>query len=186
MGLGKTGNFTIESGGQTSGPHDICSQKSRANAHPRTNGQSSHLFGTHLACSWLEMQVPGRQRVEVVINGNQNATNGSTAGRLRPLTVDEALQYSPLTTSVTSGYGIGCRSRSGSLADHFSERIPLPDLGQPQSSLGLIAETERTSLRKLLDRIPKVPPNGDAVDTQVDVLRTGLNSLLDPDHLSEL
>jgi hypothetical protein len=75
------------------------------------NGQPRSRFPNHLACLRLDMQVAGRPRVEAVINGNQKTTNGSSARNLRPLAVDEALQYSPLTTSVTSGYGTSLAPR---------------------------------------------------------------------------
>jgi len=67
-----------------------------------------------------------------------------------------------------------------------SERIPVPGLGQPHTSLGLLAENERTSIRKSLDRRLSLSSNGTAGDTRADVLRKGLNELLDPDELSEL
>ena len=51
------------------------------------------------------MQAPGHPRIEVVINRGSQGINGAETKRLRPLSVDEALQYSPLTTSITSGLG---------------------------------------------------------------------------------
>ena len=74
----------------------------------------------HITCLRLDMQASRRQKVEVVIDGHEKATNGSTAGRLRPLSVDEALQYSPLTTSVTSGYGTSFGRSFHSLTDYPS------------------------------------------------------------------
>lgn len=133
------------------------------------------------------MQVSRRQKVEVVINGAHKATNGSAVGRLRPLTVDEALPYSPLTTSVTSGYGTGVAPRYECSADRFSlERIPLPDLGQPHYLPGLLAETELTSTSKLFDQDTKTGSKWPVANSQVDALRKSLNDVLDPDDLSEL
>jgi hypothetical protein len=133
------------------------------------------------------MQVPGRQRIEVVINGNQKATNGSTVGRLRPLSVDEALQYSPLTTSMTSGYGTSHEPGLSVLRlTIFSERIPVPDLGQLHRSSTLLTENERTSMEKLLTQSTNTFSNGITTNAQVEVLGRGLNDLLDPDDLSEL
>ncbi|KAF7512981.1 hypothetical protein GJ744_011247 [Endocarpon pusillum] len=115
------------------------------------------------------MQAPRGPTVEVIINGNQKATKVSSTGRLRPLSVDEALQYSPLATSLTSGY----------------ERIPVPDLAQPHMSPGLLAENERTSLKRLLDQSTSSLSNGGAANAQAGVWGKALNDLLDPDDLSE-
>ena len=52
------------------------------------------------------MQNQGRQQVEVVIDGGKRFPNGSVEAQMRPLTAYEALQFSPLTTSTTVGYGI--------------------------------------------------------------------------------
>jgi hypothetical protein len=50
------------------------------------------------------MEVPHPPKVEVVINGCGEA-GPAKDGVLRPLSIDEALQYSPFTTSITSGHG---------------------------------------------------------------------------------
>jgi len=55
------------------------------------------------------MQSQRRQDVEVVIpvNGQSRTASGTQNGKLRPLSVQEALQYSPFTTSTTAGHGRG-------------------------------------------------------------------------------
>lgn len=132
------------------------------------------------------MQAPRRPTVEVIINGNQKATKASSTGRLRPLSVDEALQYSPLTTSVTSGYGISLASMVSTPANRLSESIHVPDLAQSHMSPGLLVENERTSLKKLLDLSTNSFANGGAANAKAGVWGNGLSDLLDPDDLSEL
>ncbi len=132
------------------------------------------------------MQAPRRPTVEVIINGNQKATQASSTGRLRPLSVDEALQYSPLTTSVTSGYGTSLANIVSTLANQLSERIPVPDLAQPHTSPALLAENERTSMKKVLEQSTSLFSNGVTSNGQAGVWGNGLSDLLDPDDLSEL
>lgn len=48
-----------------------------------------------------------RPTVQVVINGNGHGqAHGSNERRTRPLAVDEALQYSPMSSSPVFGLGI--------------------------------------------------------------------------------
>ena len=68
----------------------------------------------------------------------------------------------------------------------FTERIPVPELGQPHKPSGLITENERTSLRKLLNHSMSSSPNGTVRNSQVGSLSRDLNDLLAPDDLSEL
>lgn len=52
------------------------------------------------------MQTPRRENVQVVIpaNSRKHTIGGTENGRLRPLSVQEALQYSPFTTSIAAGH----------------------------------------------------------------------------------
>lgn len=71
-------------------------------------------------------------------------------------------------------------------ANQLPERIPVPDLAQPYMSPRLLAENERTSLKRLLDQTTGSFSNGGAANAQAGVWGKGLNDLLDPDDLSEL
>ncbi len=105
------------------------------------------------------MQAPRRQNVEVVIpvNGYTHAyaTNGTPNRRVRPLSVDEALQYSPFTTSVSAGHGTALAPTLGGLRLTIVDvdRIPVPQIGQANSHYSLTTSAERKTVRRSLQEI---------------------------------
>ena len=137
------------------------------------------------------MQNQRRQDVEVVIpvNGPSRATSGTQNGKLRPLSVQEALQYSPFTTSTAAGHGRR-PSRSylaGSETDSLSpDRIPMPQISQATSSPNLTTSAERKSVRRSLEEISRNPTKHQPGPKSLQDVRHNVDMLLDGEALSEL
>jgi hypothetical protein len=136
------------------------------------------------------MQNPKRQNVEVAIpvNAYSRTTSVSQNGRLRPLSVQEALQYSPFTTSTTAGHGAATpwAIYLGLVLTSKPDRIPVPQIGQAATSSSLTTSTERKSIRRSLEEISRNSmknPNG---PKSLQDVRHNVDMLLDGEALPEL
>ncbi|PYH88816.1 sister chromatid cohesion protein Mis4 [Aspergillus ellipticus CBS 707.79] len=109
--------------------------------------------------------------VQVVINGHPQAQDHAPAGQPRrwnrPLAVEEALQYSPMSSSPV--FGLDCILR--------------PDVGRPPNttSINHILQSGRTALSGLNNDIQ----SGREDSTRLETSREYLQQLLDGDQLTE-
>ncbi|EAW11231.1 putative sister chromatid cohesion protein Mis4 [Aspergillus clavatus NRRL 1] len=112
-----------------------------------------------------------RPAVQVVINGRSPAQGHGSGGmpqhRFRPLLVDEALQYSPMSSSPV--FGLDCILR--------------PDVGRPPTttSINHILQSGRTVLNELNTEIQ----SGRDESSRLETSREYLQQLLDGDQLTE-
>lgn len=140
------------------------------------------------------MQAPRGQNVEVVIpvkngHGSAIATNGAQHKRPRPLSVDEALQYSPFTTSVSAGHGrdlTHTASQEHGLMLPPPDRISIPQVGQASSHLSLTTSAERKNIRRTLQDIRANPTNDHNGAKSLQDVGFDVDKLLDGDAISEL
>ncbi|KAL1986340.1 hypothetical protein VTN96DRAFT_6572 [Rasamsonia emersonii] len=112
--------------------------------------------------------------VQVVINGHgqpqaypHGGPNGAQQRHMRPLSVDEALQYSPMTSAPIFGL----------------DSILRPDVGGP-SSTGSIGYSRRAG-RNLLNDLDNETRLGLEKSTQLSTAQEYLQQLLDGDQLTE-
>ncbi|KAF7591110.1 Sister chromatid cohesion protein 2 [Aspergillus hancockii] len=109
--------------------------------------------------------------VQVVINGHPQAQTHGSSGlprrRDRPLSVEEALQYSPMSSSPI--FGLDCILR--------------PDVGRPPNttSINHILQTGRTALNELNGEVS----SGRDESNRLETSREYLQQLLDGDQLTE-
>ncbi|GFF66687.1 hypothetical protein IFM62136_06711 [Aspergillus lentulus] len=109
--------------------------------------------------------------VQVVINGRPQAQGHGSGGvsqrRTRPLSVDEALQYSPMSSAPV--FGLDCILR--------------PDVGRPPTttSINHILQSGRTVLNELNAEIQ----SGHDESSRLETSREYLQQLLDGDQLTE-
>ncbi|KAE8354628.1 sister chromatid cohesion C-terminus-domain-containing protein [Aspergillus coremiiformis] len=109
--------------------------------------------------------------VQVVINGHPQAQVHSSSGipqrRDRPLSVEEALQYSPMSSSPI--FGLDCILR--------------PDVGRPPTttSINHILQSGRTALNELSGEVL----SGRDESSRLETSREYLQQLLDGDQLTE-
>ncbi|KAI9926693.1 Sister chromatid cohesion protein 2 [Aspergillus wentii] len=112
-----------------------------------------------------------RPAVQVVINGHPqaqaHAPNGPPQRRARPLSVDEALQYSPMSSSPV--FGLDCILR--------------PDIGRPSNttSINHILQAGRTAIHDLNSEIQ----SGRDESNRLETSREYLQQLLDGEQLTE-
>ena len=138
-----------------------------------------------------------RPTVQVVINGNghgQAQVHGSTERRTRPLAVDEALQYSPMSSSPVFGLGMSglivlCCLVTTTVADSSFSSLLLdcilrPDVGRPSNttSINHILQAGRSALNQLNSDFE----SGCDESNRFDTSREYIQQLLDPDQLTEL
>ena len=136
------------------------------------------------------MQDPKRHSVEVVIpvNAYSRTTSVSQHGKLRPLSVQEALQYSPFTTSTAAGHGTASpwAIYLGLVLTSTPDRIPVPQIGQATNFSSLTTSAERKSIRRSLEEISRnSTKNLNGPKTLQDV-RHNVDILLDGEALPEL
>ena len=116
-------------------------------------------------------------------------TSGSQNGRLRPLSVQEALQYSPFTTSTTAGHGMALFWKylarlSTDLLN--SDRIPVPQVGLASSSSSLTTSAERKAIRRSLEEISRNSMKHQNGPKSLQDVRHSVEMLLDGEALPEL
>lgn len=136
------------------------------------------------------MQNPKRQNVDVVapVNAYSRATSGSQNGRLRPLSVQEALQYSPFTTSTTAGHGAVTAEATylDLVLTSEADRIPVPQIGQATSFSSLTTSAERKSIRRSLEEISRNSMKNSNGPKSLQDVRHNVDMLLDGEALPEL
>ena len=112
---------------------------------------------------------PHHQAGAIAINGGdpKSTSNGEIfprRSRRRVLNVEEALRFSPLTTSPSTGLGRHSTLQlMGRVTDCFTtERIPLPELGAAHNSSSLISKSDRAQVFKSLEDLkqPQYRSNG--------------------------
>src|SRR2546423_1648291 len=137
------------------------------------------------------MQNPRLQNVEVVlpVNSNNSTPSAGQNGRLRPLSVQEALQYSPFTTSTTLGHGTAPPWRSSrldlTLTKHL-DRIPVPQIGHASSSPNLTTSAELKAVRRSLEEISRNSVKYQNGPKSLQDVRHSVDMLLDGEALPEL
>jgi len=133
-----------------------------------------------------------RPAVQVAINAygqvygpNEQAQQRQT----RPLAVDEALQYSPMSSAPVFGLGTNIlfdQFDIATIADSFSllDCVLRPDIGRPSSttSINHILQAGRSALSDLDSDIR----SGTDEPSRLDTSREYLQQLLDGDQLTEL
>lgn len=124
---------------------------------------------------------------QVVITSQKNMVNGSQTQKRGLLTVDEALKYSPITSTTSFGLG-SCETqldRSGSLTDG-AECFSFPQVGQRSSSAPLTsASTRQTVYQSLSNHVSQQQtlPNG---TSSLQTVAHEAKQLLDHGNLTEL
>ncbi|KAI9724135.1 MAG: hypothetical protein M1812_000854 [Candelaria pacifica] len=102
------------------------------------------------------------------MNG-ERAANGASHHGIRPLTVDEALQYSPLSSIVPYG----------------SEIIPLPSISLPGSTSLFASTEERKACRRSLGVLDQEVRNSNGQSALVGQTVRELQRLLKPNELTQ-
>ncbi|KAI9821700.1 MAG: Sister chromatid cohesion protein 2 [Pycnora praestabilis] len=98
------------------------------------------------------------------------STNGVTHHRVRPLGVDEALQYSPMSSIVPFG----------------SELTPAPTIGPSGSSSLFTTPDERNASRQSLDSLNAEAYDNNGSSGRLQRTLEDLQRLLEADELTEL
>ncbi|KAJ5987819.1 hypothetical protein N7481_003029 [Penicillium waksmanii] len=113
------------------------------------------------------MDQNGRQQVQVIINPHPQPSNMAFIPQSRPLSVDEALQYSSMSSAPV--FGLDCIIR--------------PDVGRPSTttSINHVLQAGRNTLKELDIEIQ----SGQDESSRLETSREYLQQLLDGDQLTE-
>lgn len=136
------------------------------------------------------MQQPRHPGIQVVIPDNNGANGGQQS--MRPLSVDEALQYTPMTSAPVFGLGM---TSLPDIPSHFisypsltyilPDSILRPDIGEP--SLANLGSThDRQVAGKIIDALDNETQDHGQVSDKLDTTRQHMQHLLDGNSLTQL
>lgn len=132
--------------------------------------------------------------VQVVISGRPppqpaHGPNMSLQDQTRPLSVDEALQYSSMSNAPVFGLGMHLQQLSSYMRTTLTNALLLdcvlrPDVGRPPNatSINHVLQVGRSTLKELDEEIQSGPDESNRLETS----REYLQQLLDGDQLTEL
>lgn len=132
-----------------------------------------------------QRKTPHNSPPVVKVNGNLHL-NGTGSRQIRPLTVSEALQYSPLSSIVPFGPGRCLCLEVSIYHSKSTDVIPLPTVGLPGSQPIFSTASEQELARQPIELLNRDLAQSNGTSSLLRRALQDLQPYLDPNQLTEL